>query len=124
MGKWVHRLSNVDLQAMKADCVACGRITVYRSGNNVRCATSKRLINDAYAKRGGKRATENIRRKYVAEVGHCERCGFVPAHSCQLDCDHRNGDWTDNENNWWVLCANCHRLKSYHPELFWSQVLK
>jgi len=43
----------------------------------------------------------------------CERCGFVPEDSCQLDVDHKDGNKKNNNpNNLQTLCANCHRLKS------------
>ncbi len=46
----------------------------------------------------------------------CESCGFVPEHSCQLDCDHiiqlsEGGEHT--KENTQTLCANCHRLKTW-----------
>lgn len=114
MGRWVHRLSNRNLEAMKADCSLCGPVTVYRSGNSVRCATSKQASNNKRAGPNG----YNRRRRYAAEVGHCQNCGFDAMHSCQLDVDHKNGDWKDDQDNWWVLCANCHRLKTFQPEIF------
>ena len=44
---------------------------------------------------------------------HCETCGFVAVHPCQLQLDHVNGDWTINRpDNRQTLCANCHALKS------------
>ena len=44
----------------------------------------------------------------------CEKCGFVPKHSCQLDVDHKNGIHSDdNPLNLQTLCANCHRLKTH-----------
>ncbi len=43
----------------------------------------------------------------------CDRCGFVPEHSCQLDVDHIDGDHSNNDpDNLQTLCANCHRLKT------------
>ena len=53
-------------------------------------------------------------RPYTASKGPvCERCGFVPEHSCQLDVDHIDGDHdNDAPDNLQTLCANCHRLKS------------
>lgn len=43
----------------------------------------------------------------------CERCGFIPEHTCQLDVDHRDGDKKNgNPDNLQTLCANCHRLKT------------
>jgi hypothetical protein len=118
MGAWVHRLSRVNLETMTGTCSNCGPITVYRSGNSVRCSVSKRATQDAYVKRGGIRSTPNRRRKFAAERGHCDACGFVAIASCQLDVDHRDDDWTNDTENWQVLCANCHRLKTYQPETF------
>ncbi len=44
---------------------------------------------------------------------HCEECGFVPVHECQLDVDHTDGNHNNNDiNNLRTLCANCHRLKT------------
>lgn len=43
----------------------------------------------------------------------CNSCGFVAAHSCQLDIDHIDGDRTNNSHeNLQTLCSNCHRLKT------------
>lgn len=45
---------------------------------------------------------------------HCEKCGFVAKHLCQLDVDHIDGDSAnDDPTNLQTLCANCHRLKTY-----------
>lgn len=47
-------------------------------------------------------------------IGKCEECGFVPEHICQLDVDHIDGDRTNRKKeNLKVICANCHRLKSW-----------
>lgn len=44
---------------------------------------------------------------------HCEVCGFVAKHTCQLDVDHVDGNKTNNSlDNLITLCANCHRLKT------------
>lgn len=44
----------------------------------------------------------------------CEKCGFVPIVSAQLEIDHIDGDKTNNEkDNLQTLCCNCHALKSY-----------
>jgi len=41
----------------------------------------------------------------------CERCGFTPAHTCQLEVHHVDFDRTNNVRaNLETLCANCHAL--------------
>jgi 5-methylcytosine-specific restriction endonuclease McrA len=54
-------------------------------------------------------------RPYIAhKKKHCEGCGFVAVHACQLDVDHDDGDHTnDDPANLKTLCANCHRLKTW-----------
>ena len=45
---------------------------------------------------------------------HCENCGFVALHPCQLDVDHIDGNKRNHtEENMQTLCANCHRLKTH-----------
>lgn len=45
---------------------------------------------------------------------HCEKCGFIAIHTCQLDVDHIDGNNKNNDiSNLQTLCANCHRLKTY-----------
>lgn len=47
----------------------------------------------------------------------CERCGFVPENSCQLDLDHIDGNSNNyEESNLQTLCANCHRLKTFNNQ--------
>ena len=44
----------------------------------------------------------------------CEHCGFIPVNFCQMDIDHIDGDEHNNDRlNLRVLCANCHRLKTF-----------
>lgn len=44
----------------------------------------------------------------------CEFCGFIPAHTCQLDIDHIDKNRKNNKpSNLQTLCANCHRLKTF-----------
>lgn len=51
--------------------------------------------------------------RLIGEKTICAMCAFVPAHPCQMDFDHKDGNPNNNErNNVQVLCANCHRLKT------------
>ncbi len=97
MGKWVHRLSDIDPVAQTALCTHCGRIRVVASGHQHgwRCVYSKRR--------------HKTHRRLISTSDACERCGFVPEHPCQLDVHlHRN------EGNEEILCANCHRLETWN----------
>jgi 5-methylcytosine-specific restriction endonuclease McrA len=62
----------------------------------------------------GKISRDKARGRLLDLLGRiCERCGFVPEDTCQLDIDHRNGNPFDrSRENLQVLCANCHRLKT------------
>ena len=41
----------------------------------------------------------------------CERCGFDPHHTCQLEIHHLDLDHANNDPaNLQTLCANCHTL--------------
>lgn len=47
----------------------------------------------------------------------CFKCGFKAEHRCQLDVDHIDGNRENNDHsNFQLLCANCHRLKTYQNE--------
>lgn len=44
----------------------------------------------------------------------CSRCGFKPELDCQLDVDHIDGNHKNDEReNLEILCANCHRVKTF-----------
>ena len=58
---------------------------------------------------------ESYRRKFLFKREmKCTICGFEAKHRVQLDVDHIDGNHTNNnESNLQLLCANCHRLKTY-----------
>lgn len=37
MGKWIHRLSNIDLEEKVADCANCGRVLILAKNGRSRC---------------------------------------------------------------------------------------
>lgn len=58
-----------------------------------------------------------IRQRFPRKV--CSRCGFVASHQSQIELDHIDGNRCNNSlKNIQELCANCHNLKTYAPDLF------
>ena len=123
-----HRLSNLDVELLRADCSVCGPVKVRRKGlrangsRQYRCVASdnatKRLAHHAprkkYPKTERQRAWQKANRPLPPWRHHlqpaCGRCGFE-GESCQMDVHHRDGDRTNNDpRNLMTLCANCHRL--------------
>jgi HNH endonuclease len=89
--------------------------------NTLGCQNPKALASPKHNKDGSIRyrrlcaqccfAGKSPWKKYKAKL--CEKCGFVPVHSCQLDVDHIDGNIKNNSiSNYQTLCANCHRLKT------------
>ena len=68
-----------------------------------------------FAKYCNQHYTVYYHKKYrLYKKQHCEMCGFVAKHQCQLDVDHKDGNRKNNaEDNLQTLCANCHRLKTH-----------
>lgn len=113
MGKHIHRLSDKDFGKMTATCAECGPVLIQTIGNSYQC-------RNAYLEYR-KKMRDSRRAHPMPEKGDtCAKCGFK-GEPCQIDQDHRNGDRTDHRpENVWDLCANCHRLKSFRPHLFWA----
>ena len=109
MGKWIHRLTNLDLEAKTATCAKCGDVKVRFGGKDKRG-------NQIYRCRTAHMFDEHLRRRphLVFRESTCSKCGFVPEHLSQLDVDHIDGNNSNNSpENLQTLCANCHRLKTW-----------
>ena len=53
----------------------------------------------------------------------CTICGFEAKNRIQMDVDHIDGNHTNNdESNLQLLCANCHRLKTYENKDWESKI--
>lgn len=84
-----------------------------------------------------KRFISNLVKRWKLFKG-CNKCHFKASHSCQLDIDHiipkhKTGNDRQAINTSWtkkrlkqelskcqVLCANCHRLKSFEDGLMFG----
>ena len=65
----------------------------------------------SYNKRCWHCMTDRKYRKF--KKNHCEECGFVAVHKCQLDVDHIDLNRNNNDpSNLRTLCRNCHSLKT------------
>ena len=78
------------------------------------CIRIKRGKTESYTKRAEYGLGIDSQRPWRRFKGSfCERCGFIPEDSCQLDVDHIDGNKKNNDIcNLQTLCANCHRLKT------------
>lgn len=79
------------------------------------------ICNSCHSRRIGRNVGGSVKmlnhRKWKND--HCEKCGFIPVHPCQLDLDHIDGNRNNNHpSNHQTLCANCHRLKTYEHKNF------
>lgn len=106
----MHHLSSIDDSLRTAVCSICGPVRVKLRDSSSATLTGKWRCITVHR-------TKNDRRLYPYKIykkEKCERCGFVPEHSSQLDVDHIDGDNSNNQpSNLQTLCSNCHRIKTY-----------
>jgi len=77
------------------------------------------LCNTCERNRYGIISSNKIYRKHKLDT--CFRCGFKPENKCQLDVDHIDKNHNNNDpDNLQTLCANCHRLKTHRPNIFYG----
>lgn len=104
-------------------CSICGvRPVVYKGELNKDGSRKYRKVcRTCHQKKHTPHTRRNSRQRKYAKIRLalvedlvCECCGFTAQHPCQLDVDHINGNHDDNSpENLQVLCANCHRLKTF-----------
>ena len=102
-GKWKFR--KPEPTNIRGPCVLCGKPQKRRGVDKYQA-----LCKACDERRFGDDRTHYTRYK----KNTCERCGFVPEHSCQLEVDHVDGNnKNNNPSNLKTLCSNCHRLKTW-----------
>lgn len=104
MGRWVHRLSEVDPSARTAICAECGPVRVVRSGESghgFRCGRAFQAQRKGRKRnhgRSGHGLTQREAREYK-EGKACEICGA--RDRLVVDHCHKTGVIRG------VLCSNC-----------------
>lgn len=105
-----HILSNIDEKSMTADCAVCGKTFLKKRYKQKKDGSEKYRCHSIYML--NKKRSRRPYREHLKDS--CEKCGFVPEHTIQLDIDHIDGNNFNNDlSNLQTLCANCHRLKTY-----------
>lgn len=105
----MHKLSNIDIENRTASCAVCGDVLIrYREKNKNTGKITWRCANVVNRRQNALYWPYRLFKK-----ASCEKCGFVPEHSAQLDVDHIDGNSKNHDqSNLQTLCANCHRLKT------------
>jgi 5-methylcytosine-specific restriction endonuclease McrA len=124
-----HNLTEINPEMRRAYCSGCEAVVAialkyrqYKIG--YRCAVKLAQNRKTSQAKITTEMQEKYRDKHRPWVQYkkmyCEKCGFVPLDSCVLDVDHINGREIEDPHhpsNLQTLCANCHRLKTFRPDL-------
>jgi hypothetical protein len=91
MGKWVHRLSNRDLDNLTADCAKCGPVKVRKNGNSMICPGSQKDYDNGKRK-GVINPYFGITHGEVQELKQDQTCFICgTTENLHLDHDHNTG---------------------------------
>jgi len=109
MGKWIHKLKNIDEANNMADCDFCGNdIEIVKNGMVYKCIFSRRMQG------GGKIHKQWVYRKhFIKFLKTCNKCEMINNDFRFFDVNHIDGDHDNNDReNLELLCPNCHRIES------------
>src|SRR5690349_16631279 len=77
MGKWVHRLSEVDLDAMTAVCAVDGPVSIYVYGSHRRCGVANNQTTPNEPTEASKKHHRMLSKNEATMTGVCSICGPV-----------------------------------------------
>jgi 5-methylcytosine-specific restriction endonuclease McrA len=116
MGKWIHRIIDVDEPSRTGTCAHCGPVIVRRRGaphTGWRCGRTNPEV------RANKPNLSRAYQKQKKDACENPSCTAVTIDPCQRDVHHLDGDRKNNElDNLQTLCANCHRLATFRGMVF------
>jgi len=98
-------------------CLRCKKEFYLNRKDKIYCCVTCKQAASVYRMCGAN--CNSKRKRFRIGLGNlkkikCEICGFKPINLCQLDIDHMDGNKLNNDpSNLQVLCANCHRLKTF-----------
>lgn len=110
MSTWTHRKR--EPSDIRGICVICDKNPQKKASTGKYKAICSPCDKRLYDENRNRRVSE-AKRKHRRFLGLCcERCGFIPEHTCQLDVHHLDHNHYNNDpSNLKTLCANCHRLE-------------
>ncbi len=97
MGKWIHRITDVEPEEGVATCAHCGPVGVYWTGKRWQCRTQKNESKSKYTKRSHGLTDEQARRMKAG--ASCAICGSL--EDLKVDHCHETGEIRG------VLCHHC-----------------
>lgn len=114
MGKWVHRLSNVDIEARQGTCANCGNVKLYLKENKPFCSVAVQARN-AVRRSENPQGTPAWKRHGLSQVRYdqmlidqdysCKICGkHTDENGRALSVDHDHTCCPDSRS-----CGKCIR---------------
>lgn len=102
MGKWIHRLSEVDRDAKTATCAACGPVGIKFLGKTARCKEALKAYRRAHPDYKARKGSHGLTHKQARLMRSGETCAICGgANGLAVDHNHATGAIRG------VLCRRC-----------------
>jgi len=103
MGKWVHRLTEINKNTKLGVCSNCGVVRLYfdKTNNRFKCYEAKKEHKGKGNPRGPHGLTLKEATEIKLKIGSCEICGETAISKLRIDHDHAD------ESLRGVLCNTC-----------------